>query len=160
MSTIDFSRLTAPDYLALLGTAFLGYSTKRNGILMNSKDKNVRRQPKRSKNAARVDRQLEAPNAASAEGANVTEVAATTEEAVKDATEAGDATRPQTEFTRGQLGKAKRAFAKASQPDASEEVRRKWLAEMSAANIVVTNFTSSRLAKVIKGELVVADLRK
>jgi hypothetical protein len=127
---------------------------------MNSKDKNARRQPKRSKKAARVDRQLEALKAAAAEGANVTEVASTTEEAVKDATEAGDTTVPQTEFTRGQLGKAKRAFAKAGQSDASEEVRRKWLAEMSAANIVVMNFTSSRLAKVIKGEISVAELRE
>jgi hypothetical protein len=71
------------------------------------------RQPKRSKSAARVDRQLEAPNAASAEGANVTEVAPTTEEAVKNATEIVDTTGSQTKFTRGQLGKAKRAFAKA-----------------------------------------------
>ena len=127
---------------------------------MNSKDKNAQPQPKRSKNAARVDRQLEDPNAASAEGANVTEVAPTIEEAVKDATEAGDTTVPQTEFTRGQLGKAKRAFAKAGQPDASEEVRKEWLAEMSAANIVVMNFTSLRLAKVIKGELTISELQK
>src|ERR1700745_1288719 len=126
---------------------------------MNSKDKNARPQPKRSKNAARVDRQLEALNAASAEGANVTEVASTTEEAVKDATEAGDTTVLQTEFTRGELGKAKRAFTKAGQPDASEEVRKKWLAEMSAANIVVMDFTSSRLAKVIKGELPISELQ-
>jgi hypothetical protein len=134
----------------------------RNVILMNSKDKNARRQLKRSKNAARVDRQLEALKAPPAEGANVTEVASTTEEAVKDATEADNTTTtaPQTEFTRGQLGKAKRAFAKAGQSDASEEVRRKWLAEMSAANIVVMNFTSSRLAKVIKGEISVAELRE
>jgi hypothetical protein len=127
---------------------------------MNSKDKNARRQPKRSKNAARVDRQLETVKAASAEGANVTEVASTTEEAVKDATEAGDTTVPQTEFTRGELGKAKRAFAKAGQPDASEEVRKKWLAEMSAAGVAVMEFTSSRLAKVIKNEISVAELRR
>jgi hypothetical protein len=126
---------------------------------MDPTDK-THRQPKRSKNAAPVDRQLEAPNAASAEGANVTEVASTTEDAVKEATEAGDTTGPQTEFTRGQLGKAKRAFAKAGQPDASEEVRKEWLAEMSAANLVVTNFTSSRLAKVIKGELTISELKK
>ena len=121
---------------------------------MNSKDKNARRQPKRSKNAARVDRKLEALKAAPAEGAS------TTEEAVKDAREAGDTTGPQTEFTRGQLGKAKRAFAKAGRTDASEEVRKGWLAEMSAANIVVMNFTSSRLAKVIKGEIAVSELLK
>jgi hypothetical protein len=64
------------------------------------------------------------------------------------------------EFTRGQLGKAKRAFAKAGQPDASEEVRKKWLADMIAAHIAVTSFTSSRLAKVIKGAVTVAELRK
>ena len=45
-----------------------------------------------------------------------------------------DAPKPQAEFTRGQLGKARRAFAKAGQPNASEAVRKKWLAEMSAAN--------------------------
>ena len=66
----------------------------------------------------------------------------------------------QTEFTRGQLGKAKRAFAKAGQPDAREEVRKKWLAEMSAANVAVMEFSSSRLAKAIKGEITVSELRK
>jgi len=66
----------------------------------------------------------------------------------------------QAEFTRGQLGKAKRAFAKAGQPNASEEVRKKWLAEMKGANVAVMDFSSSRLAKVIKGDLTVAELRK
>jgi hypothetical protein len=70
------------------------------------------------------------------------------------------AKKPQAEFTRGQLGKAKRAFAKAGQPDASEEARKKWLAEMSAANIAVMDFTSSRLAKVIKGEVAKSELQK
>jgi hypothetical protein len=65
----------------------------------------------------------------------------------------------QVEFTRGQLGKAKRAFAKANQPDASEEVRKKWLAEMKEANVPVMDSSSSRLAKVIKREITVADLR-
>jgi hypothetical protein len=68
---------------------------------MNSKDKNARRQPKRSKKAARADRQLEVLKAAAAEGANVTEVASTTEETVKDATEAGDTTGPQTQLFAG-----------------------------------------------------------
>jgi hypothetical protein len=139
--------------------ALLEIAKSRNVSDMDSTNKK-HREPKRSKNAARVDRQLEAPNAASAEGAKVTEVASTTEEAVKDAREAGDTTGSQTDFTRGQLGKAKRAFAKAGQPDASEEVRKGWLAEMSAANIVVMNFTSSRLAKVIKGELTISEFLK
>jgi hypothetical protein len=126
---------------------------------MDSTDK-THRQPKRSKKAARVDRELEALEAASAEGANVTEIASTTEKAVNDPTEVVGTTGPQTEFTRGQLGKAKRAFAKAGQPYASEEVRRKWLADMSAANVGVMDFTSSRLAKLIKGELTISELQK
>jgi hypothetical protein len=71
-----------------------------------------------------------------------------------------EAPKPEAQFTRGQLGKAKRAFAKAGQPDVSEEARKKWLAEMSAANIGVMDFSSSRLAKVIKGEIAVSELRK
>jgi hypothetical protein len=58
------------------------------------------------------------------------------------------------------LGKAKRAFAKADQPNASEEVRKKWLVEMKEANVAVMDFTSSRLAKVIKGAVTVAELQK
>jgi hypothetical protein len=64
------------------------------------------------------------------------------------------------EFTRGQLGKAKRAFAKAGRPDASEEGRKKWLADMKGANVAVTKFSSSRLAKIIKGEVTVSELQK
>jgi hypothetical protein len=67
---------------------------------------------------------------------------------------------PKVEFTRGQLGKSKRAFAKAGQPDASEGARKKWLAEMSAANIAVMEFSSSRLAKIVNGEVTVSDLLK
>jgi hypothetical protein len=70
-----------------------------------------------------------------------------------------EASKPQAEFTRGQLGKAKRAFAKAGKPDVSDEVRRKWLADMKEANVAVMEFSSSRLAKVIKGELTVSELQ-
>jgi hypothetical protein len=66
----------------------------------------------------------------------------------------------QVEFSRGQLGKAKRAFAKAGQPGASAEVLNKWLTEIKEANIAVMDFTSSRLAKVIKGEVTVSELQK
>src|SRR5260221_9177846 len=110
---------------------------------MDSTDK-THRQPKRSKKAARVDRELEALKAASAEGANVPEVASATEEAVKDATEAGDTTGPQTEFTRGQLGKTKRAFAKAGKADENQEVRPDGLPAMTPANHREMGFTSSR----------------
>lgn len=64
------------------------------------------------------------------------------------------------QFSRGELGKARRAFAKAGQPDASEEVRKKWLAEMRAAGVALMKFSSSRLAKVIKGELNASELKK
>jgi hypothetical protein len=67
---------------------------------------------------------------------------------------------PKAEFTRGQLGKAKRAFTKAGQPDVSEEALKNWLAEMSAADVAVMDFASSRLAKLIKGDITVAELRK
>jgi len=97
---------------------------------MTSKDENPRRQPNRSKNAAHVDQQLESSKAAPAEGANTPEVPLTLEEVVKEAQEIADtlAQSPQVEFSRGQLGKAKRAFSKAGQSDASEEARKKWLA--------------------------------
>ena len=47
------------------------------------------------------------------------------------------------EFSRGQIGKTKRAFAKAGRADASEEVRKKWLTEMSEANVVVHDIEPS-----------------
>jgi hypothetical protein len=86
----------------------------------------------------------------------------TFEQQVNEETElaTAEASKPQAEFTRGQIGKSKRAFAKAGHLEASEEVRKKWLAEMSAAGVAVMKFSSSRLAKVIKGELTVSELRK
>ena len=87
----------------------------------------------------------------------------TLEQPITDKTETATTQAPEKptpEFTRGQLGKAKRSFAKAGQPDASEEVRKKWLAEMKEANVDVTEFSSSRLAKVIKGEVPVSELQK
>jgi hypothetical protein len=87
----------------------------------------------------------------------------TLEQPIIEATEPATveaAKKTQAEFTRGQLGKAKRAFAKAGQPDASEEVRKKWLAEMKEANVAVMEFSSSRLAKAIKGEVTMSELQK
>jgi hypothetical protein len=147
-------------------TVFLSVTIRASGRLQSERPRipegSNDRQPKRSKNAARVDRKLEAPDAASAEGANVTEVASKTEEAVKGATETAETTAqpPQAGFSRGQLGKAKRAFAKAGQAEASEEVRKGWLAEMKEAGVAVMNFTSNRLAKVIKGEITISELQK
>ena len=68
--------------------------------------------------------------------------------------------KPEAQFTRGQLGKARRAFVKAGQSEVSEEVRKKWLAEMKQANVVVMELSSSRLAKVIKGEVTTSELQK
>jgi hypothetical protein len=87
----------------------------------------------------------------------------TLEQPITEASETATAEAPKNqkaEFTRGQLGKAKRAFAKAGQPEVSEEVRKNWLAEMKQAKIAVMDFSSSRLAKVIKGEVTVSELQK
>ena len=46
------------------------------------------------------------------------------------------------------------------QPAASDEVLKEWLAEMSAADVAVMKFSSSRLAKVIKGELNASELKR
>jgi hypothetical protein len=70
------------------------------------------------------------------------------------------AEREKFKFTRGELGKARRAFVKAGQSEASEDVRKKWLAEMSTTDVAVMDFTSSRLAKLIKGDITAAELRK
>ena len=87
----------------------------------------------------------------------------TLEQPITEASETATAEAPKnqkTDFTRGQLGKTKRAFAKAGQADASEEVRKKWLANMKEANVAVMEFSSSRLAKLIKGEVTVSELQK
>jgi hypothetical protein len=86
----------------------------------------------------------------------------TSEQPINEQTEVAvvEVAKEHVDFSRGQLGKAKRAFAKAGQPDASEEVRKKWLAEMKEANLTVMKFSSSRLAKVIKGEITIAEVRK
>ena len=51
----------------------------------------------------------------------------TLERPISETTElaVAEAPKQQADFSRGQLGKAKRAFAKAGQPDASEEARKK-----------------------------------
>jgi hypothetical protein len=84
------------------------------------------------------------------------------EQPINETTElaAVEGSKQNAQFSRGELGKAKRAFAKAGQPDASEEVRKKWLAEMSGARVAVMKFSSSRLAKVIKGEVTMSELQK
>jgi hypothetical protein len=87
----------------------------------------------------------------------------TLEHPINQATEPATVEAPKNqkaEFTRGQLGKAKRAFPKAGEPDASEEIRKKWLAEMRTAGVAVMKFSSSRLAKVIRGELNASELKR
>jgi hypothetical protein len=123
-----------------------------------------RRPARERKTPSGVQNQLSArrSNTASKKRAEKPSMNTTLEQPITEATEPSTAEapkNPKAKFTRGQLGKAKRAFAKAGQPEASEEVRRKWLAEMLAANIAVMEFSSSRLAKVIRGELTVVELR-
>ncbi len=124
-----------------------------------------RRPSRERKNPNGVQNQLSArrSNTASRKRAKNPNMNTTFEKQVNEetgVTPTETAKKPQAEFTRGQLGKAQRAFAKAGQPEASEEVRKKWLVEMRAANIAVMEFSSSRLAKVIKGEVTVSELQK
>jgi hypothetical protein len=116
-----------------------------------------RRPTRERKNPGGVQNQLSKrrSNSASRKRTEKLDMNTTLEQQINEGTEVTTAEAPKNqkaEFTRGQLGKAKRAFAKAGQPEASEQVRKKWLSEMSEANIVVIEFSSSRLAKVIRGE--------
>jgi hypothetical protein len=124
-----------------------------------------RRPARKRKNPSGVQNQLSKrrSNSASRKRTEKLEMNTTLEQQINEGTEVTTAEAPKNqkaEFTRGQLGKAERAFAKAGQPDASEDVRKKWLGDMIAANVAVMNFTSSRLAKVIKGEVTVSELQK
>ena len=123
-----------------------------------------RRTTRERKNPSGVQNQLSRRRSNAASRKSKDDLMETTlEQPIVEATEPATvetAKKPQSEFTRGQLGKAKRAFAKAGQPATNEEVHNKWLVEMSAANVAVMEFSSSRLAKVIKGELTVSALQK
>jgi hypothetical protein len=124
-----------------------------------------RRPSRERKNPSGVQNQLSKRRSTSAsrKRTDKLDMNTTLEQPITEATEPATVEAPKNskaEFTRGQLGKAKRAFAKAGQPEASEEIRKKWLAEMKAANVAVMEFTSGRLAKVIKGEVTVSELRK
>jgi hypothetical protein len=123
-----------------------------------------RRPTRERKNPNGVENQLSKRRSKAASRKSKDDLMETTlEQPITEATEPPTVEAPKNskaEFTRGQLGKAKRAFAKAGQPDASEEVRKKWLTEMKAAKVSVMDFISSRLAKVVKGELTVSELQK
>src|SRR5258708_5349915 len=107
--------------------------------------KSNRRPAHERKNPNGVQNQLSKrrSNSASRKPTEKLEMNTTFEQQIHEGTEVTTAEAPKNqkaEFTRGQLGKAKRAFAKAGQPEVGEEVRKKWLAEMSAANIAVMDF--------------------
>ena len=124
--------------------------------------KSNRRPNRERKNPSGAQNQLSRrrAKAASQKGKDIL-MNTTLEQPIIETTKTAEATeKRKVEFTRGQLGKAKRAFAKAGQPEASDEVRKKWLAEMSGAGVAVISFTSLRLAKVIKGELPVSELQE
>jgi hypothetical protein len=124
-----------------------------------------RRPARERKDPSGVQNQLSKRRSTSAsrKGTEKLDMNTTFEQQINEGTEVTTAEAPKNqkaEFTRGQLGKAKRAFAKAGKSDASEEVLNKWLTEIKEANIAVMDFTSSRLAKVIKGEVTVSELQK
>jgi len=127
--------------------------------------KSNRRPARERENPSGVQNQLpkRRSNSASRKRTEKLEMNTTFEQQINEGTEVTTAEAPKNqkaEFTRGQLGEAKRAFAKAGKSDASEEILNKWLTEITEANIAVMDFSSSRLAKVIKGEIAVSELRK
>jgi hypothetical protein len=127
--------------------------------------KSNRRPARERENPSGVQNQLpkRRSNSASRKRTEKLEMNTTFEQQINEGTEVTTVEAPKNqkaEFTRGQLGKAKRAFAKAGQPEASEEVRKNWLAEMSTAGVAVMKFSSSRLAKVIKGEITITELQE
>jgi hypothetical protein len=124
-----------------------------------------RRPARERKNPSGVQNQLSVrrSNTGSKKRAEKPTMNTTLEQPITEATEptlTETPKNPKADFTRGQLEKAKRAFAKAGHPDASEQVRKEWLAEMSTAGVAVMEFSSSRLAKILNGKVIVTELRR
>jgi biotin carboxyl carrier protein len=71
---------------------------------------------------------------------------------------AAEPTAQGTEVTKPMLGKVRRAFQKAGR-EASEEELLKFAEELVAASIPIMSRSSSRIAKVVKGEQTVEDLK-
>jgi hypothetical protein len=70
---------------------------------------------------------------------------------------AGDST-PVAEITKAMLSKVRRAFRKAGK-EASEAEQAKFAEELIAAGIAILSRSSSRIAKVLKGEETLEDLK-
>ena len=62
------------------------------------------------------------------------------------------------EITKAMLGKVRRAFGKAGK-EASEEEQLKFAEELTAAGVPILGRSSSRIAKVLKGEETLEDLK-
>jgi hypothetical protein len=61
--------------------------------------------------------------------------------------------------TKAMLGKVGRAYKKADMPDISEDKKHEFAQELLAAGIPIVNRSSARIARVIKGEISIEDLK-
>ena len=122
-----------------------------------------RRPARERKNPSGVQNQLSVrrSNTGSRKRAEKSSINTTLEQPITEATEPATVEAPKnskTEFTGGQLGKAKRAFAKAGK-EASEADQSEWLSLMAKSNVAVMEYSSSNLSKYIKGEITLQQLR-
>ena len=112
---------------------------------------------KAPRNPNRVDAQLRRRRAEKAAAAKSTDVV--NELQAEAAPAPADLLRNSGEGSeRRALGKPRRAYRKAGQPDAPETTLREFLATLRAAGVPVMRRTSGRLAKVVKGERTVESL--
>jgi hypothetical protein len=61
--------------------------------------------------------------------------------------------------TKAMLGKVGRAYKKADMPNVSEDKKLEFAQELLAAGIPIVNRSSARIARVIKGEISIEDLK-
>jgi hypothetical protein len=61
--------------------------------------------------------------------------------------------------TKAMLAKIERAYKKAAMPNVSEERKLEFAQELLAAGVPIVNRSSARIARVIKGEISIEDLK-
>jgi hypothetical protein len=80
--------------------------------------------------------------------------------AVREATAKAPApTAATSAVTKAMLGKVGRAYKKADMPDVSEDKKLEFAQELLGAGIPLANRSSARIARVIKGEITIDDLK-
>ena len=102
-------------------------------------------------------------NSASRKRTDKLDMNTTLEQQINEGTEVTTAEAPKNqkaEFTRGQVGKIKRSFAKAGKETAPQDEKDKFLRELIAAGIDVMDLSSTAISRVLKGEATIEDLKK